>query len=220
MKIKLKIIIFLFFSIKIFSLAQQDPEAKNILDKVAQKTKSYKSIKTEFFVNINDRKTKKNVSFNGKLFLKGDKYRYETEDNIIYFDGKNIYNYYKEENEVSISDFDPQDNDLLNNPIKIINVYNKDFKYRYNGISKLNNKNVVHEIDLFPNNLKQSYTRIKIYVDTTNLYLSKFIISGKDGVDVIVTFEKFEINTDIPDNFFTIPENILKKAEVIDLRRK
>lgn len=220
MKIKLEIIIFLVFSIKIFGLAQQDPEAKDILDKVAQKTKSYKSIKTEFNININDRKTKKNISFNGKLYIKGDKYKYETESNIIYFDGKNIYNYYKEENEISISDFNPDDEDLLNNPIKILYVYNKDFKYRYNGIARLNNKNAAHEIDLFPNNLKQSYTRIKIYVDTANLYLSKFIISGKDGVDVIVTLEKYQINIDIPDNFFTIPDNIFKKAEIIDLRKK
>jgi len=199
--------------------AQQDPDAKLILDKVAQKTKSFKTIKTEFIININDRKTHNNSKINGKIYIKGDKYRYETGENIIYFDGKYLYNYFKGEDELAISDIDPNEEDLLNNPIKIIYVYNKDFKYRYNGTTKLNNKEV-HEIDLFPKNLKQPYTRIKLYIDTLNLLLNKFIISGKDGVDIIVELNKYELNVNLPESFFVVPDDIMRKTEVIDLRKK
>jgi len=214
---------FYFLFILVFNIcitfSQQDPDAKSILDKVANKTKSYSTIKCEFSVNINDKKSQKSNNLKGKVYIKGEKYRYESQNNIIYFDGKYLYTYYTDENEISISDVSPDDEDILNNPVRIINLYNKDFKYRYNGITRINNRES-YEIDLFPKNLKQPYTRIKIFIDSTNLYLNKAIIYGKDGVDIIITLDKYQFNMNLSDKFFVIQDDILKKAEVIDLRKK
>ncbi|HAB50565.1 MAG TPA: hypothetical protein DCE80_00050, partial [Ignavibacteriales bacterium] len=110
--------------------AQQDPEAKKILDKLSAKTKSFKNIQIEFKIDyINLKDDYKNSSL-GTIVLQNDKYKLDFMGIESFYDGKTLYSYIVESNEVNISEPDTDDTDILSNPKQIFTLYEKDYKYQ------------------------------------------------------------------------------------------
>ncbi len=199
------------------SFCQQDPAAREILERVAEKTKSYKSIKANFELIIEDRKENTQTVSTGRLILKGDKYRIEYMGSIVYFDGKTVWTYTEEIEEVVITEPDSTDDSFLSNPAQIFYLYNRDFKYRYIGETVINERKM-HEIDLYPKNLDQPYSSFKIFTDNEKDIIASLKIRGKDGVDYIVYVRDYITDDDVDDSVFTFDGSKHKKAEIIDLR--
>ena len=197
--------------------AQQDQEAKVILDKAADKTNSYKTIQAGFDLTVEDRKENTTSTSKGKIMVKGDKYRVESESNTVYFDGKTMWTFASDINEVTITEPDMEDEDFLGNPAKILLWYNRDFKYRYVQETTYNGKSV-HEIDLFPKNLDQPYSRIKLYLGTDDLLLYFVKSAGKDGIDYKIKLTDYILDKDLNDDLFVFDPTKHKKVEIIDMR--
>jgi outer membrane lipoprotein-sorting protein len=75
---KIFIVINIFLITVYSAIAQQDPEAKKILDRVAEKTKSHTSIQADFKLIIENRRDDKVSKTEGKIKIKGDKYYMES----------------------------------------------------------------------------------------------------------------------------------------------
>lgn len=196
---------------------QQDPEAKKILDQAAEKAKSFKTVQVDYELRITDRKENTNSSSKGKIMIKGDKYRLEAPETIVYFDGKTMWTYNEDIKEVTITEPDMQDEDFLSNPAKILTWYNRDFKYRYDRKTQLDGTEVF-EIDLFPNNLDQPYSRIKLFINTGDLLLHAVKSVGKDGIDYSIHLENYVTNDDLSDSLFIFDPAKHKKVEIVDMR--
>ena len=166
------------------AFCQQDSDARIILERVAEKAKSYKSIQADFELVIEDRKENIQTFSGGQILLKGNKYKVESMGSIVYFDGKTIWTYTEEFDEVIINEPDSLDDNFISNPAKIFYWYNRDFKYRYVGETLVNDRKM-HEIDLYPRNLDQPYSRFKIFIDVDKDILSTIKVSGKDGIDYL-----------------------------------
>ena len=214
---KLFVIINLFLLGAFSSLAQQDPEAKIILDRVAAKTKSHSSIQADFELTIENRRDDKVSKTEGKIIIKGDKYYMESLGSKIYFDGTTLWTYQEEINEVIISVPDPDDDDFVENPSKIFDFYNRDFKYRLREEVKLN-EGWMYAIDLFPNNLEQPYSRFKVLIkkDTDELFLITAV--GKDGIDYSASLFNTRYNAALSDDLFSFNPEDHKGIEVVDMR--
>ena len=85
--------------------AQNDAQAKKILDELSAKTKAYTSIKAEFTF-VNEKKDKTKDTQNGKIETKGNKYKLEIPGHEIYCDGKTVWDFIKDANEVQIKDME------------------------------------------------------------------------------------------------------------------
>jgi outer membrane lipoprotein carrier protein len=195
----------------------QDPAAKEILDRMASKAKQMKSIQADFELVIEDRKEKTKNKSAGNLLIKNEKYKITTSESVVYFNGKTMWTYMIGNKEVTISEPDENNEEFLSNPAKIFESYNRDFKYRYVRETALNGKKY-HEIDLFPMNLDQPYSRIKIFISQKN-ELPEIISSiGKDGVDYTVNLRNLHSDEEINDLAFTFDPAKNKKVEVIDMR--
>src|SRR5687768_8160864 len=107
-----------------------DPKAKAILDDLSKTTKAYKTTSAEYtFTTLN--KDKKQVDKqDGKILVKGNKFKLEITGNTITGDGKKVYNYNKDAGEASIKCFEPNDEDVLD-PSKIFTMYEKGYKYKF-----------------------------------------------------------------------------------------
>lgn len=212
-----KIFLFILLCIVPLVQAQQDPEAKKILDKVSEKSKEYSSIQADFEFIITNRREDYTSTSEGHIKIKGEKYYMETMDTRVYYDGKNIWSYLEDVNEVTITAANSEEEDVFENPVKVFDFYNRDFKYNLVGEAKLD-VGWTYEIDLFPNNLEQPYSRFKILIlrDTYEIYMIKAV--GKDGVDYSARFTNFIYNEPLPDNLFTFKPSEHKGVEVIDLR--
>jgi outer membrane lipoprotein carrier protein len=199
--------------------AQQDPEAKKILDRVSEKNKSYSTIQVNFVLSIDNRRENQKSSTSGLIKIKGEKYYMESMGTKVYFNGKIMWSYAEDINEVTISEPDTVSGDFVENPALIFDFYNRDFKYHLVGESKLD-AGWMYEIDLFPKELNQPYSRFKIFIrrDTDELYMVKAI--GKDGVDYSAYLKDPKYNQPIGDEVFTFKPEKHKGIEVVDMRMK
>jgi outer membrane lipoprotein carrier protein len=195
----------------------QDPAAREILDKVSAKTKSMKSIQADFELVIEDRKEKTKNTSSGNLVIKQNKYKINSEGSTIYYNGTTMWTYMVKNNEVTITEPDNKSGDFMSNPAVFFTSYNRDFKYRYVRETTVNGSRC-HEIDLFPKNLDQPYSRIKIFIGVKS-ELPEIISSiGKDGVDYTITLKNIVLDSEITDATFTFDPAKFKKVEVVDMR--
>jgi len=208
------------FILQLFPLiafSQQDPEAKKILDQVSAKAKSCQTIQSDFELVIENKRENKSSKSTGLIKIKGDKYYMESMGSKVYFDGKTLWSFMEDINEVTISEPDQTDNDFVENPAKIFTFYNRDFKYHLVGEAKMD-EGWMYEIDLFPITLDQPYSRIKIFVarQSYELFLVKAI--SKDGINYSAFIRNTKYNVPLNDEMFRFQPEKHKGIEVVDLR--
>ncbi|MBN2348838.1 MAG: outer membrane lipoprotein carrier protein LolA [Bacteroidales bacterium] len=199
------------------SHSQQDPVAKKILDESAEKTKSYKTIQADFTLVITNRIENAVSESTGKIKIKGPKYYIDMVGSQVFFDGKTMWNYVQEIEEVTITEPDTEDEDFLDNPAKIFTWYNRDFKYAYIQEIVIDGEKM-HEIDLFPKNLNQPYSRIKVFIRVSDLNIVKITSFGKEGTDYSINLFNISVDKDLGDAWFTFDVSKHKKTEIIDMR--
>ena len=197
--------------------SQQDPAAKEILDRVATKTKQYQSIQADFTLVVVDHKEDHKNTTIGSIIVKGDKYKVTSEGTTVLYDGKTLWTYVQDNNEVTITEPDNQDDNFLSNPAKVFTWYNRDFKYQYRGETSIDGKEM-HEIDLFPKNLDQPYSRIKIFITKNTEQLAIISSIGKNGIDYSIFLNNFISNKDFSDDIFTFDPSSHKKVTIVDMR--
>ena len=214
MKHILSITLLLFFYIT--SFAQNAEKAKEILDKVSAKTKSYSTISADFTFSMENLQEEISETNEGQIIIKGDKYKVSLMGVNTYFDGSAIYTHLIEAEEVNISEPDPEDEETLN-PATIFTIYEKGFKYKYVGEGSENGKEF-YEIDLYPENRDKPYSRIKLRIlkDDMTLYTLRQV--GKDGNIYTVVVKSMKTNLPFDDSTFAFDTNANPDVDIIDMR--
>lgn len=210
-------LILVFFS-ALFTIvhAQEDKKAKDILDKLSAKTKSYSSITSEFTYSLVNKEKKINSTQNWKIKIKGDRYKLDMGEQVIYYDGKTMWKFLKSDNEVEISTPSPNDETL--NPKNIFTMWEKGYKYKYVNEETVSGK-AAHVIDLFPNNPKEKdFSSIRLYIDKTAMQVLKSEVKGKNGNIYTYEIKKFLPNQAIDDAVFTFNMKEHPGVEVNDIR--
>ncbi|MBS1947653.1 MAG: outer membrane lipoprotein carrier protein LolA [Bacteroidetes bacterium] len=198
------------------SLGNNDPAAKKILDQVSAKAKSYKSIKADFTLEIQNAAGKTEGSKKGIVYLKGTQYHISITGQEIFCDGKNLWTYDKSTNEVTINKIDPTVKTIT--PEKFFtNFYDKDFLYKLNGESKQGNK-TMQEIELTPVDKTKTFFKVYLYVDKAAKMIHGLKSLEKNGSKDIVTINKLVGNTTISDDLFVFNKAKYPGVEEVDLR--
>lgn len=197
--------------------AQQNPEAKKILDALSEKTKSHKVIETDFTVTFTNVKENIKNTSEGKIIIKGDKYKLKFMGTESFYDGKTLWSYLPDVNEVNITEPAPDDEDIFNNPKRLFTIYEEDYKYQLIESLTKDGKNY-SLVDLYPIDLEEEYTRIRLQINTSDFHLASATIFGKDGSNYTISIDKYNTNTNVEDSNFTFNEDKYPKIEVIDMR--
>jgi outer membrane lipoprotein-sorting protein len=198
------------------AIGQQDKKAKQILDKLSAKTKSYASIRTEFSYALVNKDRKINKVQNWKLWLKGDSYRLDMGDQLLISDGKAVWKVLKSDKEVEISL--PTNGEDALNPKNIFTMYEKGFKNKYIKEGKIGAK-AVHIIELYPLNPKsKEYSIIRLFIDKTALQIIKSEVIGNNGNIYTYEIKKFSTNENTENGFFSYKTTEFPGFEVNDLR--
>ena len=192
--------------------AQNDPKAKTILDDLSAKTKAYTTIKAEFVFTV-EKKDKTKDTQTGKIQTKGNKYKLEIPGHEIYCDGKTVWDYIKDANEVQIKDMETGGDDAIN-PSTMFTLYETGFKYKFDGEDA-----TTQTISLFPLNPdKKKFHTVKLYIDKTKKQITSVKLMMKDGTTNTYVIKSFIGSTPIPDTDFTFNVKAHPGISVEDLR--
>lgn len=197
--------------------AQQDPEAAAILERLSEKTRSGSGIMIDFSVKLEDRQRGITDSFEGSILMHGEKYKLELLDTETYFDGKSVYTFLKDVNEVMISDPEEDEANIFSNPLTLMTLYERNFRFRLRGEISSGGK-TLYEIDLHPEEREVEFHTIKLFIGKEKTQIDSAVISGKDGTIYTLKVENFVEDVNVTETDFTFDPEKHPGVEIIDLR--
>jgi len=194
----------------------KDPQAKAVLDKLTENSKTYKTIKAEFEYRLENKDQGLDEKTTGALAVKGEKYRINVSGQLIINNTETVWTYLREVDEVTINCPPEDDEDNLFNPSNLLTMYENGFKYKYDHEGKLGDE-TVHFIKLFPMDPKEKpFHTVKLAVNKESTQVKQIMVFAKDGNVYTYTLTTFNANTSIPDSEFEFDDS--EVDEVVDLR--
>jgi len=192
--------------------------SKDILDKLSAKAKTFKTITADFAYTLNNPKSNTNQTMNGSVKIKGSKY-YVTMSNFqIWCDGKTVWNYNKEGNEVTIDNLaDVKDGGF--DPAELFTIWEKNFKHEMKNANATVDGVACYQIALYPNDVKsKAYHTIILNIDKTKMEVLKAEIKTRENATITYKVKSFKTTTEITDGEFIFNKAKFPGVEEIDNR--
>jgi outer membrane lipoprotein-sorting protein len=215
MRIKKVIVILSLISVPLFANSQKGVD--EVLNMLTKTISSYKCLYFEYTMKTEDLHLNTSELNDGKVMMKGNKYRLSTKDIDLYNDGITQWQYLKEDNEVMIYLADSA-SDIVANPLGFILGDKKDFKRKLKG-EVIEDGFTLLEIDFYPWDLKTPYSYIRIRIDDSKQkpYSIKYV--GKDGVNYTIKIKNYTPDIDVPEDMeFVFEPAKYPDVETVDLR--
>lgn len=209
MKLSLLFTLLIAFSVSLS--AQGDQKANSILNEVSAKTKAYKTVLIDFTYTMENKKEKINDKFNGTLKSKGDKYKLSVARQDVICDGKTVWTYLKDANEVQINNAGVDEDSFT--PTKLLSNYSKEYKSKF-----IEEKGNTQIIELYPLAKGKSYTKVKLSIDKTKKQIQQFVIHDKGGSVFTYLVNKFITDQPINDKEFTFNKADHPGVSIDDMR--
>lgn len=202
------------FSINL-SAQNTDGGATDLLKKVSSQYQTYTSIQFHYTLKVTkEGKTLKTLQ--GDFAIKGNRYRTSYGGQDFFCNGVTIWNYQKSTNEVSIYEYDPDDDDNMMNPQRLLKNWSSHFRAKYIRDDFISDQ-AVALIDLTPITT-QSYYRIRIYVNKSNNKILRIAMYDKDNSIYTYYIEQFKTNVNLADSYFVFDKTKYPGVEVNDMR--
>ncbi len=193
----------------------QDNQSKALLNKLSKTYKTYKSVKAQFSVSIRNKQTSTSVKQSGTLYQKGKKFRVNMSGQEIWCDGKLIWTYLEDANEVQISKFNASEMDI--NPSEIFTIYEKGFMHKYAG-QVTNGNATLDVVELIPIDKNKGYFKVKLGIDKLANKVKEMSVYSKNGLVTTYTITMFEPNVNMNDSYFKFNSKNKPGVIEIDLR--
>ena len=206
------------FLVSVNLMAQQDPKAKEILDKLSQTTKSYKTIQIEFSFTLENKKNNVSQTNEGEVALKGKSYHlhmpvFNTE---VFCDGTTSWSYMTEAKECNINSVGEDSENSLN-PANIFTIYEKGFNYTSIGEENLAGK-TVQVLDLFPTDKTKEFVKVRMYIDKAKSQIAKAQTFNKDGSTYTLLLKTMKTNIELKDDYFKFDKSKFPGVTMNDMR--
>ena len=190
-------------------MSQDTRDALEVLNQMSDKYKKMNGFTSSFTYSMNNLSENITDSFEGTISVKDEKYILYIEGQKIINDSKTVWTYLEDLNEVTISEFDPTEQEIsLNN---IFEIYKEGFTHKNIG-----EKDDLLNIEIYPDSDEKSYFKILFKINNSNL-LESFTVFDKSNTLFIYTINNF-IEEDLDLSLFTIIEKNYPGIEVIDFR--
>lgn len=196
--------------------AQYDPKAEAILDEMSAKYKNMTAFKAEFTHSLENDAENISEQFQGEIVVKGDMYRLKLSGQEFYNNGKTIWTYLPEVNEVNIDNYYPEEEEL--SPSKIFTAYKKGYKYLF--VEEMSENGQTYQIiDVVPENAqKNPIYKVRFKIDKDSKLIKSWEMFDKSGSHYVYTITEFQPNITVKDTYLEFNANNHQGVEVVDLR--
>jgi len=188
-----------------FTIQAQDKKAKELLDQVTAKVKSYDNIVIDFKYALNNSKENINQESKGNVTLKGNMYVLNLMGVTKIFDGKKTYTINPEDEEVSVTKFNEKDENAIT-PSKMLTFFNSGYKFSWDIVQNIKGRKIQY-IKLIPMSSKDQRKEILLGIDSQTKNIYNLIEMGKNGTKTTLTVNSFKTNQPLSKNQFTFVES-------------
>jgi len=197
------------------AVAQQDPKAREILDAMSAKYKKVPTFRAKLSYTLENPQEDLEETFEGDILVMGDMYRLNIGGQEIINNGKTVWTYLEDVNEVNI-DNHSADEDAMS-PSKIYTIYRDGFKYMIVETKKSRGR-VLDVIDLVPDDKDLQYFKIRLMVDQADKSLASYRVFDKNGNRYYWEVSEFIPDESLKASSFQFDPSKYSGVEVIDLR--
>lgn len=200
------------------SAEQSDPEARKVLDKIRKKYEGYKSFEAAFTLGIEVPQQAKQTQ-KGTIGQEGEKFRLEMNDQLIIDDRKTTWVYLKKNNEVQVSNSDPNSQDAgFMTPKELLKRYQKgDFIFAITDkVSE--GTQIITEIEFKPVDRKSEYAKFRVSINENAGTIQQIKAFAKDGSRYTFAITRFTPNKVLGASYFSFDKSKYPGVQVEDLR--
>ena len=184
-----------------FSIKAQDKKAKDLLDQVTAKVKSYNNIAIDFKYSLNNSRENINQDSKGNVTMKGNQYVLNFMGVTKIFDGKKTYTIVPEDEEITISTVNEKDDNAIT-PSKMLTFFNTGYKYNMDILQNVKGRKIQY-IKLVPLNSRDQRKEVLLGIDVQTKHIYNLIEVGKKGTKTTLTVNSFKTNQPLSKNQFT-----------------
>jgi outer membrane lipoprotein carrier protein len=192
--------------------AQFNPEAAEIIKPVSESILNSTGVSADFVFTLENKQNEMTETDSGKLVLKGNKYHLSVMGTETYFDGTTQWVHMVDEEEVNISNPDPDDKMELT-PVNLFNLYEQGFRFKI-----VEEKGNEVTIDMFPDDKDMPYYKIRLVIDRAAKLFNAVEAYGRDGVDTKVEIKNMQKGLNLNESEFVFNSAQHPDVEIIDMR--
>ncbi|WP_299229172.1 outer membrane lipoprotein carrier protein LolA [uncultured Psychroserpens sp.] len=200
-----QILIVCTFIMSTFGFAQSAEKAEALLNDVYSKAKAYENISIDFKYALNNSAENINQETRGNVIMEGDKYLLNILGVTRIFDGKTLYTISPEDEEVTISSNNTEDENTIT-PSQMLSFYKEGYSYEMDIIQDVMGRKIQY-IKLNPIDTNSEIKQVLLGIDAKTKHIYNLIEIGKNGTKTTLTVNSFKTNEPISKTLFTFDES-------------
>ena len=186
------------------SYSQGDSEAELLLNKVSDNIKNYDNIYINYAYTLKNIEEDINQTNKGSFVTEDEKWRFEMLGVTRIFDGNKLYSISPDDEEVTISSQDPEDETTIT-PNKMLYFYEEGYYFemdetRFVGDSQFRKK--IQYVKLIPQDSEAEIKYILLGIDTEFNQIYEVIETGKNETVTTISIVDFEFNLPLDSKLF------------------
>ena len=199
--LKINFLLFALLSLSTIVAQTKDPKAKQLLSEVNEKVNSYGNIEISFKYVLENESENIRQETKGKVTLEGDKYVLDILGIQRIFDGKTLYTISSEDEEVTISNENSEEEENTISPSQLFSFFESGYNYTLDIIqNKMGRK--IQYIKLIPIDSESEIKYALLGIDIKTKHIYNLIEIGKNNTKTTLNVLEFNTNTPLPQSFF------------------
>ena len=207
-----KVLLLIFGFYVMLGHTQDNSDAELLLNKVSENIKNYDNIYINYAYTLQNIEEDINQTNNGSFVTENDKWRFEMLGVTRIFDGNKLYSISPDDEEVTISSQDPEDETTIT-PNKMLYFYEDGYYFemdesRFVGNGQFRKK--IQYVKLIPQDSEAEIKYILLGIDTEFNQIYEVIETGKNETVTTISIVDFEFNLPLDNKLFIFDEEKYK----------
>lgn len=200
-----KVVLALFIIICSVTFGQNSNDAKDLLDEVNLKVKSYDNISLDFKYVLHNTEENIKQEMRGSVILQGDKYVLNAFGVTRIFDGKTLYTISPEDEEVTISSDNSEDESTIT-PSAMLSFYQDGYTYQMDIVQNVQGRKIQY-VKLTPIDSNSEIKQVLLGIDIKTKHIYNLIEVGTNNTKTTITVNSFKTNEPLSKTLFTFDES-------------
>ena len=182
------------------AISQNSIEAEELLNKVSENIKSYNNIYINYTYTLFNAEEDINQTNKGSFVTEDDKWKFVMLDVTRIFDGEKLYTISPDDEEVTISTQNPDDESTIT-PNKMLYFYEEGYNFEMDIVQYVGRKKIQY-VKLIPMDSDAEIKSILLGVDVEFSQIYKVIETGINDTQTTIAIVDFEINLPLEESLF------------------